>query len=548
MLFKSRTLRRSQSSDHSLFSSSKIKLLKSIMKKLLIQASIRHHYINLMFFRQWANMKISSKIIESEENLQLKSHDVTIPHDSIIQNLDSEADDTMETIFSRTIHLKGIPRPTRKKLLRSSRRIKNDHIIQLEEIAKYMQKLSIAKKKIPRRFLKIWAVKAKKLEKTREMCRNVIYGLIRKRNLNRKMLRNALKALKEVNKKQKFDEENEGLGILANKAFEVKNAKKIIVMLWKEKVKKGLNIKAFKLAVMTMMKLRKAVVHPWVKVWKKVILDEIDKKKKYLLIEKLLNKVLAKSVQNVIKMIKSDEEFNIKRNEKLMKIIGKKHQINVEMLSLGFNMIAENFNDYKKEKLYKVEKMLEKIVDGFTENTKNIFKHIRREKKYFAIKKKNNKLRKLRSSARHTPNISMVKKDKPSDVSPIFIRNESAESFGFTEIAPLPKDNPNLQKAIEFLESNYKSAKLRRLSFVISCFKIISESFKDSNKKHTKNIKSSNHIFHNHKIRYRISINNNEFIPSNLNEIYPKNHLLLEHNNLEHLDENIIDTPGCFVW
>lgn len=549
MISKSRTLQKSKSSDHLNLNSSKIKFQTSILKKMLIQTSIRHHYINLMFFRRWLNTKMTSNVLDSEENLQQKSHDVTIPHDSIIPNLDFEADDTIETIFSRTVHLKGIPRPTRKKLLRSSRRVVSDHIIQLEDITKYMQKVSIVKKKMPRRFLKIWAARVKRLEKTREICRNVIYGLIRKRNINKKLLRNALKVIKESNKNLKFNSENEGLSLLAHKAFEVKNAKKIIVMLWREKVKKGYNIKAFRLAVRTMMKLRKAIVHPWVKIWKKVISDEIIKKNKALLIAEMLNRALAKSIQKVINMIKSGREFKVKREEKLLKVIEKNHQRTVERLKFEFYMFVKRLNYYQDEKIYKVEKMLEKIVDGFTENAKKIFKHIRREKKNFAIKKKNVKKNKLRASAHHTPNLSMKKPKEPEMISHAFIKDENIESFVFIETLSFPKENPhnpNLQKAMEFLESNYKSAKLRRLSFVMDCFKLISGSlnfFNKDNKSHIESLETFNNICYNHKISYPVSINNNEYIPQNLDDIDTENQFLLEP-----FDENTIDTPGCFVW
>ncbi|OMJ87990.1 hypothetical protein SteCoe_10143 [Stentor coeruleus] len=369
------------------------------LKRVLRFTNVRYFYTFLMFFKRWTHFKRDESFSEEEHHHVIKRKKILSPRNAIIPMVQKEVDDTIEELTCHTAHLKGISKPTRNALLRSSKRKQTDDKAQLQNIINFLNKISISKKKLFTEALKIWIFRVKEHEKFIEIGRRIVYSLIRRRNMNKKSLRIAMNAFFE-NKKKKVAPENisKYLNILVHKALEVKNAKKFIILLWKEKIRKMGSIKIFKLAVRSLMKIRKAVMHPWLGVWKKILGTTITKCE-VLEMVKVLNNALGKSIENVIKkQITKRSIENAKTgmgHVKTMMLFGRIYGFMIKRIRFGMDGLMKWTKGKKVETRKKLKNMIAIVLKTFCKNGRRVFRPIREYKNRDVILKR--AIRKIRS-------------------------------------------------------------------------------------------------------------------------------------------------------
>lgn len=363
-----------------------VKSPEESLKKVLSFTKIRYFYTYFMFFKRWAYFKSDESFSEEEHHHVIKRKKILSPRNAVIPMVQREVDETIEELTCHTAHLKGISKPTRNALLRSSKRKQTDDKTQLQNIINFLHKVAVSKKRIFAEALKIWIFKGKEHEKFIEIGRRIVYALIRRRNMNKKSLIASWAILKENSKKKGVPRNiSNYLNVLVHKALEVKNSKKFIILLWKEKIQRMGNIKIFKLAVRSLMKLRKAIIYPWLGVWKKMICTTINKCE-VLDMVKVLNNALGKSVKNVLKAKITRNSIGDTRMRKFVDpikvtmLIGRIYGFMMKRVRFGMDGVVMWTKGQKVEVKNKMKNMIKVVMKAFCKNGRRVFRPIREYK------------------------------------------------------------------------------------------------------------------------------------------------------------------------
>lgn len=370
--------------------------------KLLKTSELRYFYIKYSYFRVWKTLQPSESLSEEEHHHVVKRKRVLTP--KLKSESEKELIETIDGISSKSIHFKGISKPKRNFLLRSSKTKSLESENKLGLLVQHLFKIGTVMKNLPNKAISIWKNKSLVYENMRSKKLEVIFTFIQRRALGNDLKK---KVILRWRLGKPVVSKSEDLQYLVVKAYDLKNASKGLLQFWKgysrENCKRFALLKV-KILMRTLMKTMRLQVLAGLDKWKnKAFMSKFKKQntaftKNSKFEEKTNSEWEAEAKPNKTTMLspkknnlqshKSTNSFSnaFKVNSKILFCV--LNNILQSHLKFGLKKMNNHSKKLKKNTKNKLNSMVLLLNSMFAQKAKKCFRPFRIYKSADEIKKK----------------------------------------------------------------------------------------------------------------------------------------------------------------